>query len=140
VAIRRHIALDPDTSTTINLVTGMGEPATLPALVEKYRDRRSGDRVFDLAWTHSKCLRQLNATGRPTRSSTAPGRLGLYATKRCAPTRASRKNRRGQSGSGLRHFGDLPIGLLQVGDAQIELVVNSFSHAYWRLKGLAVDW
>ena len=52
------------------------------------------------------------------------------------------KNRRGQSGLwGYAISGDLPIVLLQIGDAaSIELVRQLVqAHAYWRLKGLAVD-
>ena len=52
------------------------------------------------------------------------------------------KNRRGQSGLwGYAISGDLPIALLQIGDhANIELVRQlEQAHAYWRLKGLAVD-
>ena len=52
------------------------------------------------------------------------------------------KNRRGQSGLwGYAISGDLPIVLLQIGDAaNIELVRQLVqAHAYWRLKGLAVD-
>ena len=52
------------------------------------------------------------------------------------------KNRRGQSGLwGYAISGDLPIVLLQIGDTgHIELVRQLVqAHAYWRLKGLAVD-
>ncbi len=52
------------------------------------------------------------------------------------------KNRRGQSGLwGYSISGDLPIVLLQIGDPEkIELVRQLVqAHAYWRLKGLAVD-
>ena len=52
------------------------------------------------------------------------------------------KNRRGQSGLwGYAISGDLPIVLLQIGDAaNIDLVRQLVqAHAYWRLKGLAVD-
>ena len=63
--------------------------------------------------------------------------------RRCAPTPATLiKNRRGQSGLwGYAISGDLPIVLLQVGDlANIDLVRQLVqAHAYWRLKGLAVD-
>ena len=51
-------------------------------------------------------------------------------------------NRRGQSGLwGYAISGDLPIVLLQIGDrANIDLVRQLVqAHAYWRLKGLAVD-
>ena len=52
------------------------------------------------------------------------------------------QNRRGQSGLwGYSISGDLPIVLLQIADpANIELVRQMVqAHAYWRLKGLAVD-
>src|SRR6185503_3329476 len=52
------------------------------------------------------------------------------------------KNRRGQSGLwGYAISGDLPIVLLKIGDAaSIDLVRQLVqAHAYWRLKGLAVD-
>jgi len=52
------------------------------------------------------------------------------------------KNRRGQSGLwGYAISGDLPIVLLQIGDpSNIDLVRQLVqAHAYWRLKGLAVD-
>src|ERR1700733_12836271 len=51
-------------------------------------------------------------------------------------------NRRGQSGLwGQAISGDLPIVLLQIADrARVELVRQLVqAHAYWRLKGLAVD-
>ena len=52
------------------------------------------------------------------------------------------KNHRGQSGLwGYSISGDLPIVLLQIGDSEkIDLVRQLVqAHAYWRLKGLAVD-
>ena len=52
------------------------------------------------------------------------------------------RNRRGQSGLwSYAISGDLPIVLLQIGDAEnIDLVRQLVqAHAYWRLKGLAVD-
>jgi cyclic beta-1,2-glucan synthetase len=80
---------------------------------------------------------------RPTRSYTRawPGRhlCPCLAARRC---RSPRKNRRGQSGLwGYAISGDLPIVLLQIGDAaNIHLVRQLVqAHAYWRLKGLAVD-
>jgi cellobiose phosphorylase len=52
------------------------------------------------------------------------------------------RNQRGQSGLwGYAISGDLPIVLLQIGDAaNIDLVRQLVqAHAYWRLKGLVVD-
>src|SRR5919112_3099548 len=79
----------------------------------------------------------------PMRSSMAvsPGQCCMPAPH-CAPMRVLMKNRRGQSGLwGYAISGDLPIVLLQIGElANIDLVRQMVqAHAYWRLKGLAVD-
>ncbi|NTW66725.1 MAG: cyclic beta 1-2 glucan synthetase, partial [Nitrospirae bacterium] len=145
VAIRYRMILDPDKPATINIVTGITETREhCMGLVEKYQDRRLADRVFDLAWTHSQVLlRQINAT---EADAQLYGRLAgsvLYAdpTLRADPSVILR-NRRGQSGLwGYSISGDLPIVLLRIEDpANIELVRQLVqAHAYWRLKGLAVD-
>ena len=102
------------------------------------------DRVFELAWTHSQVVfRQINAT---ETDAQIYGRLAssvIYAnsTLRADPGIII-KNRRGQSGLwGYSISGDLPIVLLQIEDtAKINLVQQLVqAHAYWRLKGLAVD-
>ena len=145
VAIRYQITLDPEKSATINIVTGIGETRDVALrLVEKYQDRRLADRVFDLAWTHSQVLlRQINAI---EADAQLYGRLAasvIYANSslRAAPGILV-KNRRRQSGLwGYSISGDLPIVLLQIEDqANINLVRQLIqAHAYWRLKGLAVD-
>ena len=145
VAIRCRITLDSEQSATVAIVSGIG--ATRDAcltLIEKYQDRHSTDRVFDLAGTHSRSvLRQLNAT---QADAQLYGRLAdsiIYANAslRAEPGILS-KNRRGQSGLwGHSISGDLPIVLLQIGEpANIEWVRRLLqAHAYWRLKGLSVD-
>jgi cellobiose phosphorylase len=145
VAIRYRITLDPEQSATIDMVSGIGEThdAAL-SLVKKYQDRHLADRVFDLAWTHSSVtLRQINAT---ESDAQLYGRLAgsvIYANPSLrADAAVLGKNRRGQSGLwGYAISGDLPIVLLQIGDlANIDLVRQLVqAHAYWRLKGLAVD-
>ena len=145
VAIRYRITLDPEESATINIVTGIGETRdACLGLVEKYQDRRLADRVFDLAWTHSQVvLRQINATEADAQLYCRLASSVIYAN---ASLRADAsvliKNRRGQSGLwGYAISGDLPIVLLQIEDpANIDLVRQLVqAHAYWRLKGLAVD-
>jgi cellobiose phosphorylase len=145
VSIRCQIALDPEESATVDLVSGMGETRDVCLrLVEKYQDRRLADRVFELAWTHSQVvLRQLNTT---EADAQLYGRLAgsiMYANASLrADASVLAKNRRGQSGLwGYAISGDLPIVLLQIGDAaNIELVRQLVqAHAYWRLKGVAVD-
>jgi cyclic beta-1,2-glucan synthetase len=145
VSIRCPIVLEPEESVTVDLVSGIGETRDLCLrLVDKYQDRRLADRVFELAWTHSQVvLRQLNTT---EADAQLYGRLAgsiLYANASLrAEAAVLSKNRRGQSGLwGYAISGDLPIVLLQIGDpSNIDLVRQMVqAHAYWRLKGLAVD-
>ncbi len=145
VAIRYRITLDPEQSVTVDLVTGIGDNRdTVLSLVEKYQDRHLSDRVFDLTWPHSQVvLRQLNATDADAQLYSRLAGPILFAT---AALRADAsvliKNCRGQSGLwGYAISGDLPILLLQIRDAaNIDLVRQMVqAHAYWRLKGLAVD-
>src|SRR6202521_1666179 len=113
-------------------------------LAGKYQDRRLADRVCDLAWTHSwVTLRSINATESDAQLYARLAGSIIYAN---ASLRAEAavifKNRRGQSGLwSYAISGDLPIVLLQIGDGEnIDLVRRMVqAHAYWRLKGLAVD-
>ncbi len=145
VAIRYRIALDPHQMVTIDIVTGVSETREAAlSLVGKYRDRILADRVFDLAWTHSWVnLRQINAT---ESDAQLYGRLAgsiIYANPSMrALEGVLTRNRRGQSSLwGYAISGDVPIVLVQIGDLEnIELVRQLVqAHAYWRLKGLAVD-
>ncbi|MFZ2960889.1 MAG: glucoamylase family protein [Candidatus Ozemobacteraceae bacterium] len=145
VAIRNRITIDSKKSVTIIIVTGIAETRdSCISLVGKYQDRHLADRVFDLAWTHSQVLlRQINAT---EADAQLYGRLAASVIYANASMRAGPgaliKNRRGQSGLwGYSVSGDLPIVLLQIEDsANINLVRQLVqAHAYWRLKGLAVD-
>jgi cellobiose phosphorylase len=145
VAIRYNIMLDPEESAIIDIVTGMSETREgALGLVDKYQDRRLSNRVFELAWTYSQVvLRQINAS---EADAQLYGRLAssiIYANSSLrAETNILNKNRRGQSGLwGYSISGDLPIVLLKIEDpANINLVRQLVqAHAYWRLKGLAVD-
>ena len=145
VAIRQRIALDAEQTATLDLVTGIGDSrAACLQLAEKYQDRRLADRAFEMAWTHSQvALRQINVTEAEAQLF---GRLASSIIYANASLRAEAsviaKNRRGQSGLwGYAISGDLPIVLVQIKDpANIELVRQLVqAHAYWRLKGLAVD-
>ena len=145
VAIRYRMTLEPEQTATIDMVSGVGATRdAVLSLAGKYQDRNLADRVFELAWTHSQVvLRQINAS---EADAQLYGRLAssiIYANAglRADPSMISR-NRRGQSGLwGYVISGDLPIVLLQISDlANIDLVRQLVqAHAYWRLKGLAVD-
>ncbi|HKO66351.1 MAG TPA: glucoamylase family protein [Burkholderiaceae bacterium] len=144
-SIRQQVTLEPSDSATVDIVCGVAETRdAVMGLIEKYQDRRLADRVFDLTWTHSQVvLRQLNAT---EADAQLYGRLAssvLYANASLrGASSVLMRNRRGQSALwGYAISGDLPIVLLQISKAaSIDLVRQLVqAHAYWRLKGLAVD-
>jgi cellobiose phosphorylase len=145
IAIRRQIAVDGGDIVTVDIVTGVAETREASLLlVEKYRDRRLADRVFDLAWTHSQVLlRQINATEADAQLYGQLAGAVVYANPAMrGDAGVLAQNRRGQSGLWSYSIsGDLPIVLLQVADmTNIELVRQLVqAQAYWRLKGLAVD-
>jgi cyclic beta-1,2-glucan synthetase len=145
VAIQYQIILEPEGSATIDMITGISEShENALYLIEKYQDKQFANRVFELAWTHSQVvLRQINAN---ESDAQLYGRLAgsiIYANSSFRSESAILvKNHRGQSGLwGYSISGDLPIVLLQIEDpANINIVRQLVqAHAYWRLKGLAVD-
>ena len=145
VAIQFQIVLEPEGSAIIDIVTGIGETRVGALnLIEKYQDKQIANRVFEMAWTHSQVvLRQINAS---ETDAQLYGRLASSVIFANSSLRADPgiliKNRRGQSGLwGYSISGDLPIVLLQIEDpSNINLVRQLVqAHAYWRLKGLAVD-
>ena len=144
-ATRRVITLEPGQTATVDIVYGMAESRDgCLALLAKYADRRLADRVFELAWTHSQVvLRQLNATEADTEMYARLASAVIFSQPTLrAESALLLRNRRSQSGLwGYGISGDLPIVLLQIGEAaNIELVRQMVqAHAWWRLKGLAVD-
>jgi cyclic beta-1,2-glucan synthetase len=144
-ATRRVIALEPEQTATIDIVYGAADTRdACLALAHKAMDRRLADRAFELAWTHSQViLRQLNATEADTQLYARLANTVVYSQPTLrASAAALLLNRRGQSGLwGYAISGDLPIVLLQVSEASnIDLVRQMVqAHAWWRLKGLAVD-
>ena len=145
VAIRYRILIEPDETAIVDLVFGMAETReTCQSLIEKYQDRILADRAIELSWTHSQViLQQINAT---ENDAQLYGRLAgsiIYVNPslRADPS-VLIKNHRGQSALWSYSIsGDLPIVLLQISDsANIALVKQLVqAHAYWRLKGMAVD-
>ncbi|MBC5785329.1 cyclic beta 1-2 glucan synthetase [Ramlibacter sp. USB13] len=145
LATRRVVTLEPEQTAVVDLVWGVADSREgCIALARKYMDRRIADRVFELAWTHSQVsLRQLNASEADAQlyARLASGVVYSDAHLR-APPAVLLRNRRAQSGLwGYAISGDLPIVLLQIGDASSMELVRQLvqAHAWWRLKGLAVD-
>ncbi len=145
VAIRHVITLAAAQTAIIDIVTGVADTREQAlSLIDKYQDRHLADRVFELAWTHSQVvLQQLNASEAEAQLYARLAAAVIYASPALRADAAGLiQNRRGQSGLwGYSISGDLPIVLLQINDAgNIELVRQLVqAHAYWRLKGLAVD-
>jgi cellobiose phosphorylase len=145
VAIRRRVVLEPDQTARIHVVTGMAEtrPAAM-ALVDKYKDRPAADRVFELSWTHSQIVqRRLEASSADTQLFERLASNVLYANATLrAPASLIARNKGGQPALWAYGIsGDLPIVLVRIADvANLELVRQLVkAHAYWRIKGLAVD-
>jgi cyclic beta-1,2-glucan synthetase len=145
VSVRRMVTLEPDQSVQLDIVTGVTETREQAlALIEKYHDDRLADRVFELAWTHKQVvLRQLQAT---EADAQLYGRLVgsiLYPSPLLrAPAAVIARSNRGQSGLwGYGISGDLPIVLVRVSEKTGLGLVRKMvqAHAYWRLRGLAVD-
>jgi cellobiose phosphorylase len=144
-AIRISFTLEPDQIATIDMVYGVAESRDAASgLLEKYRDPRLADRVVELAWTHAQVvLRQINAGEADAQLYARLANSIVFANASLrADSSVIARNRRAQSdlwGYGIS--GDLPIVLLRIADAvNIDLVRQLVqAHAYWRLKGLAVD-
>jgi cellobiose phosphorylase len=145
VAIRRTVRIRPKETARVIFVTGgAASREALLHLVEKYQDHSITDRGFELAWTHGLVtLRHLNATEPQAQLF---GRLAsallYHAPIRRVPQNVIAQNRRGQRN--LWSFGisgDLPIVLVRSTSVdRLQLVREVLqAHAYWRLKGLAVD-
>jgi cellobiose phosphorylase len=145
MAVRNAVVIQPDETVRVHIVTGMAESrAAALALVEKYRDRHAGERVFDLSWTHSQVvLRQLGIAEADSQLYERMAGHILYANPSLrAPRSIIRRNRAGQSALWAYGIsGDLPIVLARVTDLANTSLIRQLvqAHAYWRLKGLAAD-
>ena len=144
-ASRCVLAIEPERSRVVDLVTGVADSRdACLALIDKYRDRRLADRVFELAWTHAQVLlRQLDvSTADAQLYAQLAGALVYAQGTHRADAAVIRNNRRSQAGLwGYSISGDLPIVLVTIADARrIELVRQLvLAHGWWRQKGLAVD-
>ncbi|MDB4980862.1 MAG: cyclic beta 1-2 glucan synthetase, partial [Myxococcales bacterium] len=145
MAIRNAVVLEPDETARVHIVTGVAETrAAALALVDKYSDRHSGDRVFELSWTHGQVvLQQLGITEADSQLYERMAGHILYANASLrAPRSIITRNRSSQSALWAYGIsGDLPIVLLRIADQSNTNLVRQLvkAHAYWRLKGLIAD-
>jgi cellobiose phosphorylase len=145
MSIRYRIVIKPNQTATVDLVYGIADTKdACESLMYKYQDKYLKNRAFELSWTHSQVLlRQINATESDAQLYNRLAASIIYANAGLrADAAVIQNNYRGQSGLWSHSIsGDLPIVLLHVFDQQsVELVKQLVqAHAYWRLKGLAVD-
>ncbi|MDB5273643.1 MAG: glycosyltransferase 36 [Chitinophagaceae bacterium] len=145
LAIRYRITIKPNQTATIDLIYGISETKeACEGLMHKYRDQHLKSRAFELSWTHNQVLlRQINATEADAQLYDRLASSIIYNNPDLrAEASVIQSNVRGQSGLWSHSVsGDIPIVLLHVYDTEsMDLVKQMIqAHAYWRLKGLAVD-
>lgn len=145
LSIRYRITLKPHQTASIDLIYGISETKEgCEALMHKYRDQHLKNRAFELSWTHSQVLlRQINATEADAQLYDRLAASLVYSNPSLrAEASVISSNFRGQSGLWSHSVsGDLPIVLLHIYDTEnMELARQLIqAHAYWRLKGFAVD-
>jgi len=145
MAIRYRVSIKPNQTATIDLIYGICDTKdACEILMHKYRDQHLKRRAFELTWTHSQVLlRQINATEADAQLYDQLASSIIYANPDLRIESAVIQNNfKGQSGLWSHSVsGDLPIVLLHIFDSENMEIVRQMiqAHAYWRLKGLAVD-
>jgi cyclic beta-1,2-glucan synthetase len=145
MSIRYRIHIKPGHSAIIDLIYGISETKeACEALMLKYKDQHLKKRAFELSWTHSQVLlRQINASEADAQLYNQLAASVIYNNPVLrAEASVISNNFRGQSGLWSHSVsGDLPVLLLHIYEPEsLELVKQMVrAHAYWRLKGLAVD-
>jgi cellobiose phosphorylase len=145
LSMRYRILVKPNQTATIDLIYGISDTReTCEGLIRKYRDQHLKDRAFELSWTHNQVLlRQIDASESDAQLYDQLASSIVYSNPELRGEPAVMLNNfRGQSGLWSHSVsGDLPIVLLHLTDPDNLGLARQMiqAHAYWRLKGLAVD-
>lgn len=145
VAIRQSIVLEPETSVTIDIITGISNSReSTMQLAEKYQGKWFSHRVFELSQAHSQvALKQINSNSKAALFYDQIASSILYGNSRLRSDAATLiANHRGQSGLwGYSLSGDLPIVLFTIRNLENISMVQQIvqAHTYWHQKGLEVD-
>ena len=145
VAIQCRLTLAPEESARVHVVTGVAPSrADALTLVDRYHDGHTGDRVFELAFTHRQVmLRQLGISEVDAELYLRMASAIVYADPAGRASAAIlATNRRGQSSLWAYGIsGDLPIVVLRVASADTAEAVRQVlrAHVWWREMGLRVD-
>ena len=145
MAIRYRIGVKPNQTATVDLIYGISDTReACEGLMRKYRDQHLKDRAFELSWTHNQVLlRQIDASEGDAQLYDQLASSIVYPnTNLRGDPAVMLNNTRGQSGLWSHSVsGDIPIVLLHMTDSENLGFARQLiqAHAYWRLKGLAVD-
>lgn len=145
ISLRRTVIIPAESTVTVCVLLGIADTRDAAVLLaDKYQSIRMTERAFELAWTHSQImLNQLNITEAEAQAfSKLAGSLVYANLKRRAPQSILKSNRRGQDSLWSYSIsGDIPLVLVRISDIKgLDLVRQMvLAHAYWRMKGLAVE-
>jgi cyclic beta-1,2-glucan synthetase len=139
-----RLRVPADGSVSLAFTTAVAETREQAvAIADQYHDLHSVTRAFELAWAHSQVeLRHLKMSPEDAHLCQRLAGYVLFAGPVLRDAEAVTANRLGAASLwALGISGDLPIVLLRI-DASDQLPLARLllqAHAYWRLKGLAVD-
>jgi len=145
VAIRRTVVIAPDETVVVDIILGLcADRSTAVAMVEKHRDRRIVERVFESAWSHANIgLARLGISANEAQLvDRLAGAVLLPTGHRRSLSSLIARNRRGQAGLwSLGISGDLPIVVVQCNDPdQLDLARSLVqAHAWWASRGVPSD-
>lgn len=145
ISLRGRVRIEPGQTVSVSYITGVAENKEKAIeLAEKYSERTSIERAFELAWTRSQVeLSYLNLTAEEMESY----RQMLAHILFLSPTRKKVaqsivNNKKGQSGLWAYGIsGDIPIVLVVVRNSDDVDFVHQVikAHEFWRVRGLNID-
>ena len=143
-SLRRRVRLDPGASARVVFATGAADTRTAAiAIAEQFRGPEDIDRAFENA--EIRCLDELREMSLTPEDVALFNRLAgsvIFTNEQLRQPDSVAENRLGQPGLWPHSIsGDLPIVLVNVGDAGDEVLVRQLLqwHAYTRRRGLQVD-
>lgn len=145
VAIRRTLVLAPDETVVVDIVLGLcADRGSAMTLVEKHRDRRIVERVFESAWSHANIgLARLGiSAGEAQLFDRLAGAVLLPTSHRRSSSSLIARNRRSQNGLWSHGIsGDLPIVVLHCSDpGHLDLARGLVhAHSWWVSRGVPSD-
>ncbi len=145
MSLRGRIKIEPGQTVTVSYIIGIADTREKAIeLADKYNERTSIERAFELAWTRSQVeLNYLNLTGEEIECYRRMLSHVLYLS----PTRKKYaqsiiSNRQGQPGLWSYGIsGDMPILLIIINNSEdVDFIREVLkAHEFWRVRGVHVD-